>query len=155
MKKLLIIGLLAFASSSVFAQDFASSYSSGKEHSTTSFVKETDNFVVTSGFYNAPKSSSIVKVVEPNYKKLQVTANSGSSTIKLSSNFEGTVLLSYIVTNAGGQVIANNEVKLPSGLQSHSLDMTDYQAGDYFITARVSSKVTKVQSNYSFKVEKK
>jgi hypothetical protein len=153
MKKLFFIAIIALAQTAT-AQDYATNVS-GNDLIASVAGSTTNNFVITSAYYDAPSSSKSVKVVEPNYKKLQVNYKEGSSVIHLNSNFEGTVKLSYILTNNSGQVIASNEVKLPSGLQSYALDMKDYNAGDYFITARVCSKVTKVQSNYSFKIEKK
>jgi hypothetical protein len=154
MKKLLMIGLCAFAASQLYGQDIASVFTE-KEYLNAAPINETPNFVVTNGYYMAPSGSAAIKVVDANYQKLQVVAVSGSNYLKLQSNFEGSVLLSYIITNASGQVIANKEVSLPSGMQNHKLDMSNATSGNYFITAKVSSKVTKVQSNFSFKVEKK
>jgi hypothetical protein len=157
MKKCIFLILGVLATSNVFSQDFAVLKNATNNATTTNEEPKNiePHFEVSNCSSTLLTNSRIIKPLAPNYNKLWLATSNDNKSVKLRSNFEGKVVVQYIITNSGGQVMHTQETTLASGAQTLNITMHEYSNGNYFLTAKVISKETKVQSNYTFKVVKK
>jgi hypothetical protein len=156
MKQCISLILVALSCGNAFSQDFAVLKKSKDKATTTNEVpnKLDTHFEVSNCSSTLPTNTAAIKLTVANYTKLWMATSHDQKTVKLCSNFEGKVLLQYIITNSNGQVMQSQETTLSNGTQTLDIALHQYSDGNYFITAKVISKETKAQSNYTFKVVK-
>jgi hypothetical protein len=155
MKKFIIFCFSSLVINSAIAQDLVATNTKKVEVNIGGeLVHSNYNFEVSNAIKNTTNTNS-ANIVQPNYSKLWIATTNASQQVKLKSNFEGRVKLSYIITNNSGQVMATKEVNLAVGQQALDIAMQEYPEGNYFITANIKSKETKAQSNFTFNVTKK
>jgi hypothetical protein len=142
----LLISFLSLAQSPAIAV-----HSEG--NSSASGIDVSENYVIISA-YNRNKVTASGDNIATD-ERLAVKAAPQGTDIYIQSNFEGATSMQYIVTSSAGEVLSMQEFKLAAGVHTRTLDISGYTSGDYFLTAKVKSLVTKASNTYVFKVQKK